>query len=208
MSGIDFGILDDKIEYQPTPCWFVTTTMTWNLVAWSENIQEEVDMLGYQTEDMAGLEVPEKPHPPLMVWEGTSKAVPCGTYDGPDGGLEYELQFEGTFRALTPEEAVALAAGDFKPGIEEVYNRGSFGKHLMGQLKSVIDAHGPVTHENRSSALKRLLGSIRDWNRKWLVKQTAKVKARTMHGLCGECEMPWGSNEDCNTCQGARKPSG
>jgi hypothetical protein len=108
--SIDFGLIQDGPPV-PVPCWFVCTTTTWSLVAWSENIAEEVDIVGYQTDDMAGLEIPDTPHPPLFVWEGTSKAVACGSYDGPEGGLEYELQFTGSFRPLTPKEAVDLAAG-------------------------------------------------------------------------------------------------
>lgn len=172
MSSIDFSTLTNaKAEYQPIPCWFVATTFTWGLVAWSDSIKEEVDIVGYNTVDLEGLEYEDLPDAPLLVWEGTCKAVAIGSYDGPDGGPEYEFQFTGTWRELTAEEAVALAAGSFEPGVgTEVYNQGSFGRHIMGQLKAIIEAHGPVTHENQGSAHKRMLGSIRDWNNRHRAK--------------------------------------
>jgi len=200
----DFTSLSEKKDYDEIPCWFVTTTVTWNLVAWSENILQEVDDLGYQTEDMAGLEIPDEPHPPLFVWEGASKAVPCGSFDGPEGGPEYELQFTGTFRPLTSEEAVALAAGIFEPGInDKVFNEPhGFHKHIVGSLKHALHDHGPITTENINSAAKRILGAVRDWNKKRRVEKVLKVKAQTMHGRCHTCEEVWGTTQGCPECGG------
>jgi hypothetical protein len=206
MSPFDFTDLNAKTEPEPVPCWFVTTTVTWSIVAWSENLLDEVDILGYQTDDMAGLEIPDEPHPPLFVWEGTYKAVACGTYDGSEGGLEYELQFFGTFRSLTSEEAVALAAGIFEPGInDEIFNHHhGFYKHIAGAVKQALDAHGPITSKNYYSAAKRIIGSIRDWNTKQRSSKLLKIKKQTMHGKCWTCEADWGTTEGCVECE--KKP--
>lgn len=34
-------------------------------------------------------------------------------------------------------------------------------KQISGALKSAIDAHGPITNENKSSATKRIIGLIK-----------------------------------------------
>lgn len=42
--------------------------------------------------------------------------------------------------------------------------RGALERYLVGALRDAIKSHGPITHENASSAAKRLIGSIKTFN--------------------------------------------
>jgi len=44
--------------------------------------------------------------------------------------------------------------------------RGSFEREIAGSLKDAIQAHGPITAQNVCSAAKRVIGSIKNFNRK------------------------------------------
>jgi len=165
MSNPFDGIEDTRVQTQPIPCWAIACTRTGQLVDWSDSLRAEVEAVGFDACEVLCEVVDWTAYSwGLLLFEGTIDGVVVGTSDL-DDGPEYEAQCTGTWRELTAEEAVALAAGSFRPGIgSEVYNQGSFGKHMMGQLKAMIDAHGPITRQNQSSAHKRLLGAIRDWN--------------------------------------------
>lgn len=170
----DFGELFRETEApsRPIPCWVVVVATTHHLVAWSKEIDEDVVAIGHDCYDVMS-ETPPEGSRGIMLWEGTCRAVPCGTLDGYPGGQEYDLAFKGEWRPLTAEEGVALAGGYFEPGIdEEILNQpNTFHKHIAGVLKSAINAHGPITRENLPSAAKRVVGAIRDWNKKQRAKR-------------------------------------
>lgn len=42
-------------------------------------------------------------------------------------------------------------------------DRSGFEKAIVGALKSAIDAHGPITKENVSSAAKRIVSVAKQW---------------------------------------------
>jgi len=42
-----------------------------------------------------------------------------------------------------------------------IENRSKIEKMICGALQSAIDAHGPITKDNKNSAAKRILGQLR-----------------------------------------------
>lgn len=58
----------------------------------------------------------------------------------------------------------AEVAVELKDGIN-LNRRGELEKAIVGSLKSCIDAHGPITRLNVSSAAKRVIGTIKQWNK-------------------------------------------
>jgi hypothetical protein len=168
--SIDLTDMDPRVDYQTTPCWAVGCTRTGKLISWSESMGNEVDYSGYDTMDL--LEVPFPENPTLiMVFEGSFRAIPIGSYDGPEGGPEYDLEYTGSWRPLTEDEAAALVQGNFEPGIDMLDQPNSFARHIHGQFRAIIDAHGPITRANISSAAKRLVGAVRDWSNKQRAKR-------------------------------------
>jgi hypothetical protein len=59
---------------------------------------------------------------------------------------------------------------DGKP-INEIVNlseqRGTLERKIVGAIRNAIDAHGPITYENANSAGKRVIGAIKDHNRRF-----------------------------------------
>lgn len=54
-----------------------------------------------------------------------------------------------------------------------------FKREISGALRSAIDAHGPITNDNRTSATKRIAGMIRDAlkrERDTILKTTGKAR--------------------------------
>lgn len=42
--------------------------------------------------------------------------------------------------------------------------RGDLERYIVGSLRDSINCHGPITHDNASSAGKRLIGGIKSWS--------------------------------------------
>lgn len=47
----------------------------------------------------------------------------------------------------------------------DLNQRGSLERHIVGALKMAIDAHGPITRENASSAGHRVISAIKQFNK-------------------------------------------
>ncbi len=82
----------------------------------------------------------------------------------------------------------------------------SFHKHLVGAIKQALHDHGTITITNMNSTAKRVMGAIRDWNKRERAIKLLKAKARTMHGKCWTCEKEWGSTEGCPGCENGQAP--
>ncbi len=62
--------------------------------------------------------------------------------------------------------------------------RGSLEKAIAGALKSAISAHGPIDLGNIPSAAKRVIGSIKEWNR----QQRAKTNTMNQVHVLFSCD--------------------
>lgn len=82
-------------------------------------------------------------------------------YVGPEfSSLEHEANQRGLKWDLS----------DGKPINEEVElseQRGTLERKIVGALRNAIDAHGPITLSNANSAAKRVIGAIKDHNRRF-----------------------------------------
>lgn len=57
----------------------------------------------------------------------------------------------------------------------DLSRRGSFERMIAGALKDSIQQHGPITKGNVSSAAKRVIHAVKQWNRKVKEKQKNEV---------------------------------
>jgi len=75
-------------------------------------MREVFGLTGYFDEEWA------LPLPPdergFFMWVGYGQVVPCGSYDGPEGGAEYTWKLTGEYRRLYRWEAVDLANGELE----------------------------------------------------------------------------------------------